>query len=221
MMTSSRQSWFSYSSDLYGVKMDSVIRHLRIGGAEVSAKYQIFQCEENYHQSWKLETPKDYHVIGTTLFTYSSLYTYDCFKTFIFREDGFTLELSKAYIVSSFDSNNQIIVDVINQGYVWNETSFTFFGPDWKMTLDVIESNIPVSIQPPSIGNPTELQFDFNGKSDRNLAFHEKGDIESVFFNITIIPMTDKKGQSRTCLDMGEVEFVRLARNGSVEYRRE
>jgi hypothetical protein len=195
------QKLYGYSSNIYSIKADSVIRNLYINGTDISAKYQVFQCEENYHQLWKLETPKRISAINNnTLLTYSSLYTFDLLETFTFREDGFTANISKTYTVSSFDENNQIIVDVKNAGWVYiKNTSFRFLlpgwtleNPTWSMTITILYSNTPISFQPPMVSNPTELQFDFREMSDRDIAYHKAGDIETVLFDVTITK--DKPG---------------------------
>jgi len=178
--------WFVYSSNIYEAKMDSVIRNFYINNNDVCSKYQMFQVEEDYELQWQLETPIRYSTAyGNTMFTYSHLFTYDCSKIFIFGNDGFTVQIDKEYLVSGFCDNNQIIVDVKNKGFVYNETSFTFLGGLWNMTISVIRSNPSIQIQPPSI-NGTELQFNFNGLSDRDIGYHNKGDLEEVFFNVTI-----------------------------------
>jgi hypothetical protein len=186
---------FSYKSSIYSIKADTTIRHLYINGGDVAAKYQIFQLEENYQQLWKLESPKRFvaPVGAETLMTYSSLYTFDVIKTFIFREDGFTANISKCYIVSGFDENNQILVDVHNVGWVhWFNGSFRFFLPGWSldnpfptMTVSILYSNVPVDVQEPRQTNPTELQFNFNNQSDRDIAYHQAGSIETALFNVT------------------------------------
>jgi hypothetical protein len=179
------RTW-SYSTNLYSLKMDSVIRNFYINHNDVCSQFQMFQVEEDYQLQWQLETPIRYSTAyGNTIFTYSHLYTYDCYKTFIFGNVGFTAEIDKAYTVSGFCDNNQIIVDVKNEGFAYNETSFTFLGGLWNLTISVIRSNPTIQIQPPA-PNTTELQFNFNGLSDRDIGYHNKGDLETVLFNVTI-----------------------------------
>lgn len=183
--TLEHRPWIIYSSSIYSVEGDSVIRHVVIGGIDRTAKYDLFQCEENYHEVWGLETPKRCTILGSTVMTYSILATYDCFKTYIFREDGFTVKVSKAYLISGFDQNNQIIADLQNNLFVHNRTAIMFIGDDWNLTITIVESNTPITIQPPSIGL-TEAQFNFNGQSDRDLAYHRVGDVETVLFDVRI-----------------------------------
>lgn len=177
---------YTYSSKIYSIQADTVIRDLCINGHEIAAHYQIFQVEEDYKLQWQLETPVRRATTTNTLFTYSSLQTYDCEKTFIFRPNGFTVEISKLYKVTGFCDNNQIIVDVNNSGFTYNNTSFTFFGKGWNMTIDILSSNTPITIQPPPDGYKSELQFDFNNMTDRDIAFHAAGDIETALFNVTL-----------------------------------
>lgn len=178
---------FKYSSDIYSITADSSIKHFFINGQDIRAKYGIFQCEENHNGLWKVETVKKYvNPVGKdTLLTYSSLYLFDVYKTFIFRSDGFTANISKCYLHSGFDQNNQIIFDAKNIGFVFNESSFTFLEKGFNVIVTILWSNVPIKIQLP-ISSLTELQFNFNSQSDRDIAYHSKGLIESALFDVRI-----------------------------------
>ena len=180
-------STFNYEGKIYSVTANSVIQSLKIYGHETAAKYKIFTCEEDHQLTWKTETTNRIVKNENTLFTYSSLFTFDVYKTYIFNENGFTLQLSKVYLQTGWSDNNQIVIDINNQGFNYTETSFTFYYNNvTPIKIDVTKSNTPITIQPPSQNYPSELQFNFNGYSDRDLSYHKAGDIETVLFNITI-----------------------------------
>jgi hypothetical protein len=185
---STKARLYDYHSASYRVKADSVIKHFEVKGLDLAAQYQVFQCEENYREGWALERFKASHVIqDTTLFAYSSLFTFDVYKVFVFTPDGWTVNLTKAYTVSGFCWNNQIIVDLKNEGFRQDgNKSFTFLEAGFTVTISVLWSNSPVSIQPPRSGNPTELQFNFDGAADRDIRYHDKGDCQTVLFDVSL-----------------------------------
>jgi hypothetical protein len=180
-----------YANDYFAVDMNTVIRHFKINGTDILAKYQMFQCEEDYQLEWKPETPVRVAWTATdedfTVFTYSQLYTYDCFKTFIFHKHSpsFTVEITKAYHITGWSDNNQIIADVYNDGFTMGNNCFTFHGKTWNMTIAILKSDPLMTIEAPP-WNTTELQFNFNGKADRDLAYHMAGQMETALFNVTL-----------------------------------
>jgi hypothetical protein len=183
---------FTFTNGYFKVEMDSVIRHFRINGTDVLATYKMFQTEEDYLLQWKLETP--IRISWTendetiTVFTYSQLYTYDVFKTFTFYKNlpTFLVEITKAYHMDAFSDNNQIIVDVKNNGFLLGNNSFTFKSQCWTMNISVVSADPILTIQPPAPSNPTELQFNFNRKGDRDIAYHVRGTMEKAIFNVTL-----------------------------------
>ena len=180
----------SFTTNDYTLEMDSVIRSLKVNGQEICKQYQLFQCEEDYQLNWKLETPIVISQFWSgnvfTVFTYSQLYTYDCYKTFIFEKgsSSFTVEITKAYKLDAFSDNNQIIADIYNKGHkTTNDT--VIFEP--YLTIQVLRSNPPITIQSFNPGE-TEEQFNFNGYADRDISYHHAGDKETVLFNVTVAP---------------------------------
>ena len=183
----------TFSNDYFSLEMDTVIRRFYVNGSNVLAKYLMFQLEEDYQLNWKLETPNRFSYIKEenniiTVFTFSQLFTYDIFKTFVFYTDKpfFLVEISKTYTIDAFSDNNQILVDVFNDHFVLlNNHTFVFFLLDLKhkLVIQILDSSPEIVIQEPVT---TEAQFNFNGRSDRDITFHQKGQIETVRFNVTV-----------------------------------
>lgn len=183
---------FKYSSDIYTIRATTKIKHLYINGEDISAHHNIFQCEESYLNNWKTENSNSFHSNKNTLYTYSKLYLFDVYKIFDFSPSNFTVLIEKTYTKTGFDYNNQILVDIYHTNYSYTNNSFTFYGgighykTNWSLKISIIDSNNPVSIEIPKTSNPTELQFNINGQSDRDFRYHQKGDIEIVKFLVEI-----------------------------------
>lgn len=192
-LTNNRSSaQFAFENPFFKVEGDSVIRSFKVGGKEYLAAYTMFQCEENYQQNWKLESFVRWsgiiHNETSTVFTFSQLYTYDLLKEFTFslNSSSFTVKTTKVYVIDAFSDNNQIIVDFKNNGFESSNQSAVFLNSDFSLRIDVLSAEPSIVIQKPTLSNPTEAQFNFEGKSDRDLAYHQKGQIETVTFNVTI-----------------------------------
>jgi len=136
----------TFENSFYRVEITSYITSLIIDGTDVTAYYNIFNCEENYAGNWELElvtnqTKTTYNSYWDTplsslpeswrndlsieqgritiIQTESSLLTYDIKKTWTLYQDKpyFTVEITKTYRFDSENLNNQIIVDVQNSGF--------------------------------------------------------------------------------------------------------
>lgn len=170
----------TFKNDYFEVEVTSYITNLTIDGTDVTAYYNIFNCEENYAGDWELElvtnqskaTYKSYwdtplsHLPEswrndlsieqdgiTVIQTESILLTYDIKKTWTFYPDKpyFTVEITKTYRFDSENLNNQIIVDVQNSGFnLENESTLTFNLQNSQLTIQILESSKPVSWQLPS-----------------------------------------------------------------------
>ena len=167
----------------YSASVTTFITKLEITDINILQKYRMFQCEESYQGHWKCETPVHSQRLNSSLLTYSKLYTYDCYKEFNFRNNGFTVNISKVYVKSAASFNNQIMADVSNNEYQLLDRSITLFGNDYTIMISIMWTNTPISIQSP---NPSEIQFNFNGKADRDITTHNIGDIETVCFDVQI-----------------------------------
>jgi hypothetical protein len=188
-----RSNSFVFENQYFRVELDSVIRSFKVDGQEYLSTYAMFQCEEDYQLKWKLETFVRQSIAEsgniTTVFSFSQLYTYDVLKEFVFYRDrpSFTVKVIKAYQIDAFSDNNQIIVDFVNIGFVNDTRSALFINSNFNLTIDVLSSDPGLSIQDPIETNPTEVQFNFKGKADRDLAYHHKGDVEIATFNVTVV----------------------------------
>lgn len=199
------QPKITYENQYYSIELTSYITKLDIYVEDVTAYYNIFTCEENYQGDWELElvTNQTIHKQGknTLIKTESFTPTFLVQKYWVFSNDSrtFTLELKKTYKFESENINNQIIVDVENDGVYTNfkdwvvfDTDFGFFG------VKVIDSNCDVSLQMPRqnatsldlkhvLDSPdssryTEVQVNIDGQKDRDLRSHYEGQTEIVKF---------------------------------------
>lgn len=166
---------FTFQNKFYSVQVCSFIISLPISGKEVCGYYRIFQCEENYHGKWMLEQPQGFIVLtdNSTHFivkSHSNLFTENLVKTWIFLKNKpyFFVNITKTYLVSDWDMNNQIIVDVQKNSNV---------------TFMILDSNPSATWQ---YDGKTEFQIDFNGQQDRELLYHEKDLVETVLVEVTI-----------------------------------
>jgi len=208
---------FSYQNSYFHAQGQTSINNFTVNGQNLAAHWQIFNTEEDHGLIWHLEQPVRVVKYGPTVFTYSRLATCDVFKTFIFnRGPNFTVQIKECYTQTGFCDNNQILFDLKNLGYrlegvalVTNDTQenqsyymaqfwplsnnrIIFFEPGFNVTVSILQSNRPITIQPPvntnqtSAQGQTELQFNFNALTDRDIGFHTQGEIDTATFQVTI-----------------------------------
>jgi len=180
-----------FKNAFFEVDLCSFIINLKIEGKNVLAYYRLFQCEENFMGKWTLEHFINFSVFeNSTVYivkTYSELLTQHVFKiyTFFKNESYFLVNITKTYFVSGYDMNNQIIVDILNNGFFQNETLFTFFlAAGREISIQIVRSNYPVVMQ--FTDTWSELQLDFNGQRDRDLMFHGANMVETALIKVSI-----------------------------------
>ena len=190
------QPKFRFQNSYYSLEVTSYITKLKVNGKDITAYYNIFNCEENYEGNWELEIVQKQAVTTenngktTVLVTESTLLTQKITKKWTFYSDKpyFLLEITKIYLFDSTNLNNQIIVDVKNQGFhlsIHNKT-LTFNIQNSLLTIEILECNKPVGWQPPTASTDyTEAQINIDGQSDRDSRFHYTGETEIAKLKVT------------------------------------
>ena len=165
-----------FSNKYYSVILTSSIHSLIIDHKERACYYGIFTTEENYKGKWMLEKyDNSYKYENETVlivYTRSHLFTQNIFKQYVFFKDRnyFFVNITKEYLISDTDLNNQIILDLKAE----------------NVSFQILYSNYPTSWQIGSIREPTERQINFNNQSDTDILFHKKGLIETVIIEMMI-----------------------------------
>jgi len=176
----------SFENDFFAISLTSWIHHFWIGETDIVAYYGVLGFEENFEGDWELE-----HFISNVILcenetqtiveTHSQLMTYKIHKlwTFFRNKPYFMVELTRTYTLNSRNMNNQLIIDIENDYFVSDNSTFvTYYMGNSSVMYQILEAQPNnVTIQ---TSHPTETQINFYGLADRDYRFHSIGEIEYV-----------------------------------------